>query len=769
LRTIWRDCNSGARRWRATPARAGAGIHALGLIGLLALNSAGAQEQKASPLELPDLVVVVGVTPAGSTGIPRTLYPGNVQSIPGTGIRPETASVAEIVDRASGSVSVNDTQGNPFQADLNYRGYTASPVLGTPQGLSVYVDGMRVNEPFGDVVSWDLIPRIAIANVTVIPGTNPVYGLNTLGGAISINTKSGFAFPGASIDLGAGSFGRRSFDAQYGGHGERTDYYLAASLYDENGWAVSNPSRVRQLFAKTGFQDWDTDVDLSIQYADNSLAGNQLVPHSMLGEAARGYTHPDLTSTQNFVLNLSGRRDFSETGGVEGNVYYRRISRDILNSNINDPVVPGAPAQAASCAALFGEACSQNILTQETQNAYGLNAQLTNQGKFLGYRQYFSAGVNAESGTTRLSQFSQDANLDADRAVVGVAPFSPQSAIGSRARRYAVYATDTLVLGERASVTLSGRFDRASLALSGTSVDQAGNAVSLDGDHAYQRFNPALGGTYKAAPGATLFANYAEGFRAPSAIELACADPAHPCAGVPNAFSADPELRAVVARSVEIGARGRLGADAEWRVAAFRSTLHDDILFNQSTVSTGYFSNVGKTRREGVESSLSGKQSRWDYALSATWLSATYRSAFEVANPANPGSACPGPGCVPVQPGDRIPGIPRLIGKLLVGYRISLQTRVEAQLVAQDSQYARGDENNMAAYGRIPGYALVRLGVTRQLAKNAELVGGVTNLFDRRFAGFGALAANNVAGGNAENFWAVGQPRAYFAGLRAAF
>ncbi len=735
---------------------------------MLALKGADAQQQKASPLEQPE-IVVVGTSPAGGTGIPAGLYPGNVQAIYARDIVPDAANISEILQRASGSVSISNTQGNPFQADLNYRGYTASPVLGTPQGLSVYVDGMRVNEPFGDVVSWDLIPRIAIANVTIVPGTNPVYGLNTLGGAISVNTKSGFAFPGATIGLGAGSFGRKSLDAQYGGHGENTDYYLAASLYDESGWALFNPSRVRQFFGKTGFQDRDTDIDLSVQYADNSLGGNQLVPQSMLATAAQGYTHPDVTTTQNFVLNLSGVRDLSETDGVEGNVYYRRISRDILNSNVNDPVVPGSSAQAANCMVLYGEACAQNILNHEIQNAYGLNLQYTNQGRFLGRRQYFSAGVNVESGTATLSQLTQDAVVDASRAVLGVAPFSPRSAVDSRTRRYAVYATDTLSLGERSSLTLSGRFDRASVGLSGTSVDQAGNPVNLEGDHSYWRFDPALGGTYGLFRSTTLFANYAEGFRTPSAIELACADAAHPCAGVPNAFSADPELKAVVARSLEVGARGKLGPDAAWRVAVFHSTLYDDILFNQSTVSTGYFSNVGKTRRVGIESSLSGKQSRWDYALSASWIRATYQTPFEVADPANPGSACPGPGCIPVQPGDRIPGIPAAVGKLLLGYRVSPQTRVEVQVQAQRAQYARGDENNLTVYGMIPGYSTVRLGLTRQVGKGVELHAGVTNLFDRRFATFGALARNNVAGGDAENFWAVGQPRAWFLGLRALF
>ena len=108
-------------------------------------------------------------------------------------------------------------QGNPFQPDVNYRGYTASPLLGTPQGLSVYMDGVRLNQPFGDIVSWDLIPRTAIASTTLMPGSNPLFGLNTLGGALSIQTKSGVTHPGTMLQASYGSDVRRAFDFEHGG------------------------------------------------------------------------------------------------------------------------------------------------------------------------------------------------------------------------------------------------------------------------------------------------------------------------------------------------------------------------------------------------------------------------------------------------------------------------------------------------------------------------------------------------------------------------
>src|SRR6185436_2023201 len=122
---------------------------------------------------------------------------------------------SDFLNRRFGGVHVNEMQGNPYQMDVNYRGYTASPLLGTPQGLSIYLDGVRLNQPFGDVVSWDLIPKSAIASVTLMPGSNPLFGLNTLGGALSIQTKDGRNHAGTVLEAYAGRYGRRAAEFEH--------------------------------------------------------------------------------------------------------------------------------------------------------------------------------------------------------------------------------------------------------------------------------------------------------------------------------------------------------------------------------------------------------------------------------------------------------------------------------------------------------------------------------------------------------------------------
>src|SRR5205085_1713534 len=177
----------------------------------------------------------------------------------------------DFLDRRAASVNVNAAQGNPFQADVQFRGFAASPLLGTPQGISVFVDGVRVNEPFGDAVNWDLIAPSAISSIQIVPGSNPVFGLNTLGGAIAVYTRSGESEypdrPGGRVAVQGGSFGRRSLVADTGGHRGPWDWFLTGDRISDRGWARHNSSDVRRLFAKLGWQDETSDFDLSLHAA----------------------------------------------------------------------------------------------------------------------------------------------------------------------------------------------------------------------------------------------------------------------------------------------------------------------------------------------------------------------------------------------------------------------------------------------------------------------------------------------------------------------
>jgi hypothetical protein len=121
----------------------------------------------------PETVIVIGNAPA------------DVQSVSPVDISASHADTATaLIDQFVPSVFLSDTESNPFQEDLYYRGFDASPVLGTPQGLAIYQGATRINQHFGDTVLWDLVPSFAIHSIDVVPGSDPVFGLNALGGAI---------------------------------------------------------------------------------------------------------------------------------------------------------------------------------------------------------------------------------------------------------------------------------------------------------------------------------------------------------------------------------------------------------------------------------------------------------------------------------------------------------------------------------------------------------------------------------------------------------
>jgi len=161
--------------------------------------------------------------------------PANVRTLGPADFEHEKApDLLDAISRRLPGIALGDQTGNEFQRDLNYRGFVASPVIGTPQGLAVYQNGVRVNEVFGDVVNWDFIPETAINRMTMMP-SNPVYGLNALGGALAIDMKNGFTYRGTDAELRGGSFGRRGVTVQTGGQAGNLSAYLTADAINDNG------------------------------------------------------------------------------------------------------------------------------------------------------------------------------------------------------------------------------------------------------------------------------------------------------------------------------------------------------------------------------------------------------------------------------------------------------------------------------------------------------------------------------------------------------
>ena len=743
---------------------------------------------------------VVGTTPL--PGVDRALdeIPARVQAATARDIEQSGAlDLSGFLNRRFSGVYLNEVQGNPWQPDLNYRGYTASPLLGTPQGVSVYMDGVRLNQPFGDIVSWDLIPRVVISETALIPGSNPLFGLNTLGGSVSIQSKDGRTNPGISLALGGGSFGRKMAELEYGGSNSKgLNWYLASDLLFEDGWRESSPSNVRQFFGNAGWQGSKTVLGLSVLYANNSLIGNGLQDQGFLQRDYNSfYTKPDLTANRSPFVNLRARHSPSSRVSLSANLYYRYIRTNTLNGDINEDSLdqavyqPNAAERAALSAAgytgfptsgenaqntpfPFWRCIAQSLLRDEPaekcngllnrsktkQHNYGMSGQVSWFGTPNGIRNQFTAGGAYDRNKADFAQLAQLGYLNPDRSVTGVdsfadgvtggdedgVPFDTRVDLNGKISTGSVYATDTLTVGNGVNITLAGRYNRTTIR-NYDRIRPAAGPGSLTGEHVFDRFNPAVGVTFNAAGLLNLFAGYSEGSRAPTAIELGCADPEQPCK-LPNAMAGDPPLQQVVTRTVEAGVRGGLESNLKWTVAWFRADNRNDILFVASEqTGFGYFKNFGKTLRQGLEVDLNSRIWRINLGGGYTFLNATFRSEEQVNGTGNSTNeeaedGIPGvDGAIEIQPGNRIPLIPRHMFKGYADIQVTSRFLVDLGLIAMSSSYARGNENNLhtadGTYylgpGRSPGYAVVNLGARYQVHRNAELFVRINNLFDRKY------------------------------------
>ncbi|WP_321850863.1 TonB-dependent receptor [Burkholderia diffusa] len=757
----------GAKR-RFVARRAGVTLCFGGMLGGW-LTPASAQVEPAGNVDAPTLapIVVVGTTPLLGIGTPLSRVPANVQTIRGEDITRQHGGVlTDYFEKNVSSVDINEAQGNPYQTDVNYRGFTASPVVGTPQGLSVFVDGVRVNEPFGDVVNWDLIPQVAIDTMQLIPGSNPTYGLNTLGGALAITTKNGKTSPGGAAQVSVGSWGRKTAQIEQGGRiGGNLDYYVTGNVANDNGWADHNASRVRQGFGKLRYTDADTTLSISAGGADNALQGSQTIPRSFLDNRAQAYTYPDLNRNSAAYVTVSGDHSFGDHVQLSGNVYYRHYRNTNTSSNVNDDFgsVDGSGATDAVQAT-----DDRSVITTDS---YGANLQLTLLGKLAGLDNQFVVGASADLANSGFEQSSQDAMFTDARATVGIGDFTRKTRAKTRNASYGVYFDDTLALTRQWSLTLAGRYNWSRAAIE----DASGLQPLLTARHTFSRFNPAVGVTWNPVPGFTAYATYNEGMRSPTAIELACADPAAPCS-LPNDFLADPALKPVIAKTVELGARGRSGEATTWSAAVYSTTLDDDIQFissNGGASTLGYFQNVGKTRRQGFELAGHTQLGPVGIGVSYSYVDATYRSTWTESSASN--SSANAQGNIVVRSGDRIPGIPSSTVKLRLDYAATPKWNVGTNITYRSGVFARGDENNQDANGKVPGYVLIDLDTTWQVTKHLQLFASITNLLDKHYASFGMLGRNFFNGPNHsfdglnpvnEQFVGPGAPRGAWVGAR---
>ncbi|WP_439543247.1 TonB-dependent receptor [Hyphomicrobium sp.] len=734
---------------------------------------------------LPEAPGTVSISPLPGSEVPIEKIPRGVTSLSSADINREHSVIPQdfLNSRVPG-VTVDDLQGNSFQTGIQYRGFEASPVNGLPQGLAVYQNGVRINEAFGDTVNWDFIPENAISDLAIM-GSNPIFGLNAIGGSLAVTMKDGFAYQGGEVDTRFGSFGRRQVATEAGAKSGAFALYGAFEGINDDGFRDFSDAEVRRGYADLGVKTDNAEFHFNFTGADNYVGVTAAVPPELLAFGdKRTFTSPQTTFNDMQMYSLNGTVKATNTLTFSGVTYLRRFNQKHDDGNIAEfdecaggvglctedgeqifaADNPGVPIDVDAFEALG----PLGSIDRTSQNAkgYGVALQATETSRLFGLGNTFVIGSSYDRGevdytaSSQLGTFLPRFVVAPTGPLLGGTPTIEPRMLSTTNDYFGVYAVDTLDLTNQLSLTLGGRFNHARIQIEN---EGAPFLDTLNGINEYNRFNPSAGLTYKFNKGLSAYGGYSEANRAPTASEIACSDPENPCI-IESALASDPPLEQVVSKTWEAGLRGeqyfQSGLEKfEWSLGVFRSDNSDDIIqIADSQQGRGYFANFGDTRRQGFEAAVSYRAQRFFTYASYAFIDATFESAGIIPSENNPASEeCPvtdpvdpgeeEPTCVFVSPGDRLPGVPRHRFKAGFDYWITPKWVFGADLISASNQIFYGDEGNDNT--PLAGYYRINLHSSYNVTDNIQVYGLIENLTDQRYGIYGTYINVEAANGAA--------------------
>jgi outer membrane receptor protein involved in Fe transport len=668
-------------------------------------------------IELPGIDVVASILPRGpriASGVPARSAVIDRRSL--TAWQPRLLTEA-LASRTG--FSLYDDLGSPFKQTLVARGFAASPVVGLPQGLSVFLDGVPVNEADAGQVNFDLLPLDQVQRVEVLRGTASLLGPYSLGGAVNLVTRRGGAADRGGVELSAGSFGAREASASAAGELGGFGYYAGATWATEDGWRRRTGGTLHNALVNLDRVGGERGISLQALLAGSRAGTAGSLPLSVYEvRPDSNLTAGDFEDLGQLHLALSGYAPVA-TGRGSFRVYLRRHEAERFNVN---------------------QATDPDVRSFSENRTIGATADW----RWLPSQGDLSVRLGAAGSVHRAS-----VRIFAERIDPGLTTH-----VETPIRELGLYSE----LGyRRGRVALSGgvRADAVRVPFR--------NRLNPERDttNLFLRLSPSAGVRVDAGGGASLYASMGQSFRAPAVIELACANPENPCP-LPFALGDDPPLDPVVATTFEAGLDWRRGPLAAG-VSAFRTDVRDEILLfpyedesePQGSTIDGFFANVDRTRRAGVE--LDGRVAlRGGHSL---FLNYAYtRATFEVEGVELFSIRSEAGGENVIEPGDRLPLVPAhtlRAGAVAVPTR-SLEVGLEARVTG--SRRLRGDEANEER--PLPGYTVVdaRVGYA---AGAWRFEGIVSNLLDADYAAFGTFNLNQGAGGVLERFLTPGSPRGF--------
>jgi iron complex outermembrane receptor protein len=711
----------------------------------------------------------------------RSSSPFHVQSLNPEDFRTGVyATVADVLARRAAGVSISQAQNNPLQPDVQVRGFSASPLLGASQGVAVYMNGVRINEPFGDTVNWDLIDDHAVQRLRLLSGANAAYGLNALGGSLAISTKTGFDTRGSTLALRAGSFGRTEAALSSGANNGRWGYFAGASGYEEDGWRNFSPTEAYNGYGALSFRDDAIRWDNFILLGDTALNGNGAAPEQLLAEdRAAVFTHPD--ETRNALAMVSSRLSLAlgEGSSVTINGFIRNNNTDSFNGDGTEyEACEGEVNSAFLCDSETDERVVDmegvpftadfnaiNNISSREQTSWGGTAEYRPSLTLGRVAHEFVVGLDYYRGDTDFRSRVELAQLSADRSTTRSGRYDPEgkTQLDAWIENTGIYLIDHVeLIPERVQVVLSLRYNGSRL----ETEDRSGIRPALTASHRFSSVNPGIGLNLRAAEQLIAYGSLHQSSRTPTAVELACSHAEAPCT-LPNTFLADPPLDTVVARNLELGLRDADSQPLNWDVSAFVNRIADDIVFQTTggvASNEGFFSNASDTQRLGLNARAGEPGDRLDWQVTYAWLRATFESDFRVSSPNHPNAT---EGKINVQRGDRIPGLPTHQLGLNLNWHIDAKTDWLWDVHHQSGVYLRGDEANLDR--KTSAFWTVNTTLRYQVRPKAEVYLTVNNLLDAEYESFGLYGEADEVLPNLEagsgRFVSPGEPRGAWVGL----
>src|SRR6476661_1324694 len=640
---------------------------------------------------------VIATTPVTGIGFDRSKVPAMAQTVTAADFsRVYSPNVLDTLQQRIPGVITTDVQGNGFFQDLRYRGFAASPLQGTPQGLAVYMQGVRINDDGWRYQSPSRIGRF--------------YG-----------------------DLGW-----RGTDAEV--------HFITSIAYNYFGVVGPTPLQLlnndyRAIY--TWPQTTKNQAQLIAMNGRYSVTDHWTVQSNLYYRKFQ-QAHVDGNTAE--VERCSGQaaNPLFNTLCLEDDGFPRQPAANFQLLNQNNRPINCPPGPGNTCATTPWGTVDRTWTNAITT---GASLQGINDDKIFGHDNYFTIGGSVDrskigfQANSELGYIYPDFFVGPNAAVPGTGQivhtaanigFAPVS-LAAWNTYYGIYVSDTFDITNRLSVTAGGRYNIAQIAMS----DLLGTSPDLSAQYTFERFNPVVGFTYKILPELmTFYAGYSEANRAPTPLELGCSNPLRPCL-LEGFLVSDPPLNQVVARTKEVGLRGNFsnaGGRGDWKLGLFRTDSESDIIQVASVLQgRGVFQNVPATRRQGLEAGAQYQTERYLVYANYALVDATYQFTGLLASPNNPSANANGD--ILVTPGKQIPGIPLHQIKGGVDYWVTPLLKLGTDVIWVSSQWYVGDDANQNV--KLADYWVANLHGSYQLTKELQLYGVINNLFNRKFATVG--------------------------------